>query len=181
MKKAVIFVVLTAIVIGNFALANKAEAISIAKRIECVFHPSHCSNSSSSSSPAPESSAPAADVNHSPVWATNQTYFYIKTGQLLQFTLSATDPDNDTLVYGVSFVPSGANFGAYNHTFSWTPNDYQQGNYYMQFSVTDGEYRSYLTVTINVTEATNSNSNSNNDNRRPVCRSQWSTGHRHHS
>src|SRR3989338_3953428 len=171
MKKAVIFVVLTAIVIGNFALANKAEAISIAKRIECVFHPSHCSksNSGSTSSSVSEPSAPAADVNHSPVWATNQTYFYTKTGQLLQFTLSATDPDNDTLTYGVSFVPSGANFDAYARIFSWTPNGYQQGNYYMQFSVTDGEYSSYLTVTVNVTEA--ANSNSNNGNRHPV----WNT------
>ena len=172
MKKVIIFVALTVIILGNFTFANKAEAISIIKRIECVFHPSHCYKSSSSNTVIISTpSAPVTDVNHSPVWATGQTYFNVQTGQLLQITLTATDPDNDTLNYSVSMLPSGANFDAYNHTFSWTPNNYQAGNYYMQFRVTDGELNSYLTVTVNVTAANNNSGNNGNTNGRPV----WNT------
>jgi len=64
-----------------------------------------------------------------------------KEGQLLQFTISATDPDaGDTLTYSTSNLPPGASFDSLTQTFSWTPVYDQAGTYPdVHFEVFDGE------------------------------------------
>jgi len=46
---------------------------------------------------------------------------YVTIGQVLSFTVSATDPNNDLLTFSASNVPSGADFDPTTHVFSWVP------------------------------------------------------------
>jgi hypothetical protein len=56
---------------------------------------------------------------------------------LLEFTVTASDPDNDLLIISANNLPAGATFDAGTGKFSWVPNYTQSGNYRVQFSVTD--------------------------------------------
>jgi len=64
----------------------------------------------------------------------------VNEGELLQFTISASDPDGDSLIYSASNLPQGASFDPDTQTFSWTP-DYGQSGVYpnIRFEVSDGE------------------------------------------
>jgi hypothetical protein len=53
----------------------------------------------------------------------------VSEGDLLQFTISATDPDGDSLVYSATNLPSGASFNPGTRTFTWTPGSGQAGSY----------------------------------------------------
>ena len=88
-------------------------------------------------------------VNNPPVLASigNKN---VNTSQLLQFTISATDTDNDTLTYSASNLPSGVAFNTGTKTFSWTPSSGQTGNYQITFNVSDGKSSDYETITITV-------------------------------
>lgn len=57
-------------------------------------------------------------------------------GQLLTFTLSATDPDGTPLTYTAPNLPAGATFSG--QTFSWTPTYDQVGSYRVAFYVYSG-------------------------------------------
>jgi hypothetical protein len=98
------------------------------------------------------------EPNRAPVLAAigNQS---VNEGATLTFTISATDPDNDTITYSASNVPPGANFNATTRTFSWTP-DYTQANTYnVTFRATDtGSLYDEEQITITV----------NNVNRMPI-------------
>jgi hypothetical protein len=62
-------------------------------------------------------------------------------GQPLQFTVSASDCDGDTLTLSAGNLPSGASFAQTGPTtglFSWTPDSSQAGLYYVTFQVSDG-------------------------------------------
>jgi hypothetical protein len=73
--------------------------------------------------------------------------------ELLQFTISATDPDGDNLTYSAFNLPSGANFNPSTRTFSWTPASGQAGNYTnVRFRVSDGSLTDSETLTITVNE-----------------------------
>ena len=62
----------------------------------------------------------------------------INEGQTLRFTISATDPDGDTLTYSALNLPPGATFDPNTQTFTWTPSYGQAGNYTdVEFTVTD--------------------------------------------
>ncbi|MCP4312585.1 MAG: hypothetical protein GY790_15085, partial [Bacteroidetes bacterium] len=77
------------------------------------------------------------NVNRHPVLETigDKT---VNEGDLLQFTLTASDPDADTLAYSVSNLPPGAMFDSATQVFGWTPG-YSQANLYLDivFTVTD--------------------------------------------
>jgi hypothetical protein len=58
-------------------------------------------------------------------------------GNLLTFTLTASDPDGDGLTLSASNVPTGASFSPSSQVFSWTPDYGDAGIYNVQFTVTD--------------------------------------------
>ena len=58
-------------------------------------------------------------------------------GGLLEFTVSATDPDGDNLTYTVEGLPEGASFDSESYLFSWSPGNDQYGSYSLIFTVTD--------------------------------------------
>ncbi|MCX5697072.1 MAG: putative Ig domain-containing protein, partial [Candidatus Omnitrophica bacterium] len=94
-----------------------------------------------------------APTNHSPVLASigNKT---VVEGSALNFTVSATDADGDTLTYSATGVPDGASFITTTHAFSWTPSVGQAGSYNGTFSVSDGHGGTASeTITITVTAA----------------------------
>jgi hypothetical protein len=55
----------------------------------------------------------------------------------LIFRISASDSDNNTLIYSVSNLPTGATFDTVTQTFSWKPSQ-AKGSYHVIFTVTDG-------------------------------------------
>jgi len=72
--------------------------------------------------------------------------------ELIQFTIKATDPDDNPLTYTASNLPSGASFDPQTRTFSWTPNFGQRGSYPgIRFEVSDGELTDFEDITITVT------------------------------
>lgn len=66
----------------------------------------------------------------------------VKEGELLEFIISATDVDGDTLTYSASNLPTGAILTDNTDgtaTFSWTPDYTQSGTYNdVRFIVSDG-------------------------------------------
>lgn len=59
-------------------------------------------------------------------------------GQLFELVINATDPDNNTLTYQATNLPTGATFNPITRTFSWTPTFNQSGNYEnIEFTVSD--------------------------------------------
>jgi hypothetical protein len=90
------------------------------------------------------------NINRVPVFEVIES-LNVNQGVLIQFTVNATDPDNDTLIYSVENLPSGATFNSQNKTFSWTPDFSQQGIYQICFMVSDGKLTDSLNVPIIVT------------------------------
>ncbi len=77
----------------------------------------------------------------------------VSEGQLLEFGITATDSDGDTLAYCASNLPNGATFDPVARTFSWTPTFDQAGNYpQVRFTVTDnGQPPASASQTITIT------------------------------
>jgi hypothetical protein len=97
-------------------------------------------------------------VNHAPVLNAigNKS---VNEGATLNFAISATDPELDSLTYAASNLPSGANFSSATRTFSWTPGYTQAGTYTnVYFQVLDGNLTDSENITITV----------NNVNQAPV-------------
>ena len=78
----------------------------------------------------------------------------VNEGQLLEFTISATDADGHSLTYSASNLPQGANFDPDTQTFSWTPGYDQAGVYPdIHFEVSDGSLTDSEDITITVNTA----------------------------
>ncbi|MFZ5470043.1 MAG: putative Ig domain-containing protein, partial [Myxococcota bacterium] len=76
-------------------------------------------------------------TNRKPVLA-NVAAQTVAEGAQLNITLSATDPDGDTLTYSFSgSLPTGATFDPATRRFSWTPGYSQAGTYSVTFVATD--------------------------------------------
>ncbi|MBI5779158.1 MAG: putative Ig domain-containing protein [Planctomycetes bacterium] len=92
------------------------------------------------------------NINRTPVLAAigNQA---VNEGALLTFTVSATDPDNDTLTYSATGLPGGATLNSSTGAFSWMPNYIQSGDYNVTFRATDtGALFDEEAITITVTD-----------------------------
>lgn len=75
---------------------------------------------------------------------------YVNENETLEFTLNATDLDNETLTYAVTDLPSGATFNTSSGSFKWTPTYEQSGEYSIEFRVSDLLYTAFDTVLVNV-------------------------------
>jgi hypothetical protein len=76
----------------------------------------------------------------------------VNEGMPLTFTISATDPDGNSLHYSASSLPTGAIFYNAEGTFYWIPTTGQAGTYVnVHFEVTDGNLISSENITITVT------------------------------
>ncbi|MBP1909263.1 PGF-pre-PGF domain-containing protein [Methanolobus bombayensis] len=69
----------------------------------------------------------------------------------ISFTLSATDPDDDSLLFSASDMPFGAMLNNSTGEFRWTPTYEQAGTYLTKFVVSDGSNvdSEYITITVN--------------------------------
>ncbi len=75
----------------------------------------------------------------------------VDENELLQFSVSASDPDQDNLTYSVGALPQGATFQS--QTFSWRPTYDQAGSYEVTFYVSDGNGgQDQETITITVVD-----------------------------
>ncbi|NLY74548.1 MAG: tandem-95 repeat protein [Firmicutes bacterium] len=79
----------------------------------------------------------------------NQT---VNEGELLEFTVSATDPNEDPLTYSVASLPAGAVFDPATRVFSWSPDYTQAGVYTVVFHVSDGSLTDSIEVKITVNQ-----------------------------
>ncbi|MDF1611783.1 putative Ig domain-containing protein [Stygiobacter electus] len=97
------------------------------------------------------------DVNRTPTISLNPAGpFTVAEGQLLTFTVVASDPDTDnTITVSASGVPSGATFNTSTKVFSWTPLFNQAGSYNVLFTVKDNK-NAMATVPASIT-VTNTN------------------------
>ena len=77
----------------------------------------------------------------------------VNVDEQLQFTISATDPEGDSLSYSASNLPQGASFNPTTRTFSWTPDT--AGAYpNIHFEVSDGKLADAEDITITITAGT---------------------------
>jgi hypothetical protein len=77
----------------------------------------------------------------------------VKEGQTLTFTVHATDPESQPLIYATGTLPTGASFNPATQEFSWTPTLEQAGTYSVIFIASVGTNGAQITVTIEVTES----------------------------
>ena len=103
-------------------------------------------------------SVPVSPVNGEVTIAVNQPPILkpigdktVNEGELLTFTISATNADGDSLTYSASNLPKGARLNSSSHTFSWKPRYNQSGTYLnIQFEVYDGSFADSENITITV-------------------------------
>ena len=74
----------------------------------------------------------------------------INETQLLNFTLSATGPENYQITYSMVGTPTGSTLNSSTGVFSWTPTGSQSGNYSVTFTATAGGIPDSKTITITV-------------------------------
>ncbi len=80
----------------------------------------------------------------------------VDENQLLAFTVTADDQDYDKLSYTASGIPSGAVFDNDSGSFTWTPAEGQEGNYLIEFLVSDGYLQDAEKVSVTVNSAQHS-------------------------
>ena len=90
--------------------------------------------------------------DRAPVWA-ECTDKSVAEMEALAFTVSATDADDDELVYASVELPTGASFNTETQAFSWTPTYDQAGKDTAIFSVTANSVTVRDSVIITVTNA----------------------------
>ena len=92
----------------------------------------------------------AAKANRNPVLDSIRSKTVIETNTLT-FSISGSDPDEDTITFSAQDLPTGANFDAASKTFSWTPGYEDSGTYSVTFTVTDdGEPQLSTSETIEI-------------------------------
>ncbi|MBI2576027.1 hypothetical protein HYV84_02350 [Candidatus Woesearchaeota archaeon] len=76
----------------------------------------------------------------------------VGAGQLLQFIVSGSDPDGDTISFSAENLPEGSSFDVISKEFRWVPRNDQQGTFSVTFRVSDEIAADSEQVTINVGE-----------------------------
>ncbi|HLA40417.1 MAG TPA: putative Ig domain-containing protein, partial [Candidatus Glassbacteria bacterium] len=94
-------------------------------------------------------SSPTEVPNQAPVFGDVQNYV-LNAGTSLSFTVLATDPDGQTLTYGILDAPRNSTFDAATRTFSFTPELTQAGTFKPTFTVSDGKLGARVKVEIEV-------------------------------
>jgi len=74
----------------------------------------------------------------------------VDENQILTFTLSAIDPDADTITYSMTSTPTGATFNSTTGEFNWTPDYVQAGVYNVTFLATAKFLSDSKTIVITV-------------------------------
>ncbi|MHC4517824.1 MAG: putative Ig domain-containing protein [Planctomycetota bacterium] len=69
----------------------------------------------------------------------------------MTFSVSASDPDGDTITYSASGLPTGASFA--DGTFNWTPTSEQVGSFELTIVASDGELQDSDTIILYVVTA----------------------------
>ena len=85
--------------------------------------------------------------NHEPVLFTIGEKEVI-AGDLLEFFVEAVDIDGDLLIYSTDSLPRGAGFEPFTKRFFWEPGEMQQGEYFVNFIVSDGKAKASEKVKI---------------------------------
>ncbi len=158
MKKTLIIVGMVGVLSANLLIPALAGAAT------CQYYiASHCPNYvyDTYNPPASGTSSNGGATNRPPTWnyVGNKTVF---AGQVLQFTVTATDPENDWLYYDILNTPAGAWFDRTMHTFYWNPSEGDVGTYGLTFTVSDGNSIVYKNVTVTV--LSNGGQTGGNDN-----------------
>jgi len=81
------------------------------------------------------------NVNRNPVITIADTVVTAPEDSTITFTVTASDPDSDSLFFSVDVLPQGATYiqtATNTYTFTWTPGYDQAGNYTINFTVNDG-------------------------------------------
>ncbi|HLA40883.1 MAG TPA: putative Ig domain-containing protein, partial [Candidatus Glassbacteria bacterium] len=94
-------------------------------------------------------SSPTVAINQPPVFADVQSYV-MDAGASLSFTMSATDPEGQALVYDVLNAPRNSALDASTQTFTFTPNLTQVGTFKPTFTASDGKLTARVNVEIEV-------------------------------
>jgi len=90
------------------------------------------------------------DVNRAPVFQHTPNQL-VDMGNLLEFGVQADDPNGDPLTYSVEGLPGGASFDPETRLFRWLPRQGEQGNYPVDFTVSDPDgLEDRMTVTVTV-------------------------------
>lgn len=75
----------------------------------------------------------------------------VNENDTLTFTISASDPDGDSVIFGAAGLPEGSDFNTITQSFSWTPTYDQAGIYNnVNFCAGDGYINSCESITITV-------------------------------
>jgi C1A family cysteine protease len=77
--------------------------------------------------------------NYPPIFDSTIGNISSREGTAISFSVNATDPDGDTIVYSSSTLPAGAVFNTTTAAFSWTPDYTQSGTYTVSFYASDGK------------------------------------------
>ncbi|MHC4148426.1 MAG: LamG-like jellyroll fold domain-containing protein [Planctomycetota bacterium] len=88
------------------------------------------------------------NVNRQPLFTPAIGDKSVFEGNELRFTISAIDPDGDSITYSATNLPAGAVFSG--DTFTWTPGYRQAGTYQVTFVASDGQDQDSQTITITV-------------------------------
>ncbi|MCH9032183.1 MAG: cadherin-like domain-containing protein, partial [candidate division Zixibacteria bacterium] len=92
---------------------------------------------------------------------------FVDEGQNLNFAVSATDPEGDSLIFTALNIPTNSSFvdnGDNTATFDFTPDFTQSGVYNVTFLVSDGEFGDTEIVAITVNDVNQSPSFTGNAN-----------------